>query len=129
MSSSQNPKNADPCVYAIGEAVVTTKVAKLSDNYPLFTKGRWMRTGKDRVEVGAVNDPIAVGDVRVNPRDIVIADANGVVIVPRHRAREVADIASRIEESEAGIRRLILSGATIAEAREKLGYHTLQRKK
>jgi regulator of RNase E activity RraA len=101
----------------------------LTDKYPLFTKGRWMRTGKDRVEVGGVNDPIAVGDVRVNPRDIVIADANGVVIVPRHRAREVADIASKIEESEAGIRRLILSGATIAEAREKLGYHTLQRKR
>jgi regulator of RNase E activity RraA len=100
----------------------------LSDNYPLFTKGRWMRTGKDRVEVGGVNEPVAIGNVRASPRDIVIADANGVVIVPRHRAREVAEIASKIEESEAGIRKLISSGATIARARKKLGYHTLQRK-
>ena len=69
-----------------------------------------------------------VGKVRVSPRDIVVADANGVVVVPRHWAREVASLAAKIEESESGIRDLIAGGATIAEAREKLQYHTLQRK-
>ncbi|CAG7925724.1 unnamed protein product [Penicillium olsonii] len=100
----------------------------ISDDYPLFTAGRWMRTGKDRVQVGGVNEPIGIGKVRVVPRDIVVADANGVVIVPRDRAREVAEVARQVENSEAGIRKLISAGASIAEAREKLGYHTLQRK-
>jgi regulator of RNase E activity RraA len=100
----------------------------IEDDYPLFTAGRWMRTGKDRVQVGGVNESIGIGKVRVNPRDIVVADANGVVIVPRDRAREVAEIARRIEQSEAGIREMIAGGATISEAREKLGYHMLQRK-
>lgn len=100
----------------------------LTDNYPLFSAGRWMRTGKDRVQVGGVNEPISMGRVRVNPRDIVVADANGVVVVPRSRAREVAEVATRIEETEEGIRELISQGATIAEARQKLNYHTLQRK-
>lgn len=100
----------------------------LTDNYPLFTAGRWMRTGKDRVQVGGVNESISLGKVRVNPRDIVVADANGVVVVPRRRAREVAKIAARIEEVEDGIRQLISQGATIYEARQKLNYHTLQRK-
>jgi regulator of RNase E activity RraA len=100
----------------------------IDDNYPLFTVGRWMRTGKDRVQVGGVNEPVGIGKVRVEPRDIVVADANGVVIVPRARAREVAEVARTIERSEAGIREMITGGATIAEAREKLGYHTLQRK-
>lgn len=100
----------------------------LTDKYPLFTAGRWMRTGKDRVQVGGVNESISMGKVRVNPRDIVVADANGVVVIPRNRAREVAEVAARIEESESGIRKLIAEGATIAEAREKLNYHILQRK-
>ncbi|KAL6230164.1 hypothetical protein BDW75DRAFT_248915 [Aspergillus navahoensis] len=100
----------------------------IDDGYPIFTAGRWMRTGKDRVQVGVVNQPVGIGKVRVCPRDIVVADANGVVIIPRDRAREVAEITRKIEMSEEGIRELIAGGATIAEAREKLGYHTLQRK-
>lgn len=100
----------------------------LADEYPLFTAGRWMRTGKDRVQVGGVNEAVGIGRVRVSPRDIVVADANGVVVVPRERAREVAEAARGIEMSEAGIRERIVGGATIAEAREEMGYHTLQRK-
>lgn len=100
----------------------------INDGYPIFTAGRWMRTGKDRVQVGGVNEAIGIGKVQVQPRDIVVADANGVVIVPRNRAREVAELATKIEKSEEAIRELITSGASIAEAREKLGYHTLQRK-
>ncbi|KAH7143508.1 hypothetical protein EDB81DRAFT_795801 [Dactylonectria macrodidyma] len=87
-----------------------------------------MRTGKDRVQVGGVNEAISVGTVRVSPRDIVVADANGVVVVPRSQAREVAAVATQIERRESDIRDLIVNGATIAEAREKVGYHTLQRK-
>lgn len=101
----------------------------LADEYPLFSAGRWMRTSKDRVQVGGVNEAIGIGRVRVNPRDIVVADANGVVVVPRARAREVAEVARWIEMSEAGIRERIAGGTTIAEAREELGYHTLQRKR
>ncbi|KAL6834436.1 demethylmenaquinone methyltransferase family protein [Trichoderma camerunense] len=100
----------------------------ITNDYPLFTAGRWMRTGKDRVQIGSINEPIGIGKVRVQPRDIVVADANGVVIVPQDRAREVAEIAQRIEKSEASIRELIAGGLTIAVARERLGYHTLQRR-
>ncbi|KAF5857405.1 hypothetical protein ETB97_005789 [Aspergillus alliaceus] len=90
----------------------------LNDEYPLFTAGRWMRTGKDRVQVGGVNESIGIGKVHVQPRDIVVADANGVVIVPRDRAREVAEVARQIEKSEAAIRGLIAERASIAEARD-----------
>ncbi|KAL4908062.1 hypothetical protein BDW74DRAFT_148528 [Aspergillus multicolor] len=100
----------------------------IEDSYPVFTAGRWMRTGKDRVQVDKVNEPVGIGRVRVQPRDIVVADANGVVVVPRVRAREVANVARGIEKSEEGVRELLADGASIAEARERMGYHTLQRK-
>ncbi len=100
----------------------------LGDGYPLFTRGRFMRTGKDRVEVEAVNVTITIGKARVVPRDIVVADANGVVVVPRARAREVAETARKIEAVEARIREAIAGGESLKEARDALGYHTLQRK-
>ncbi|EJM71088.1 RraA family protein [Pseudomonas sp. GM55] len=100
----------------------------LGDGYPIFSKGRFMRTGKDRVQVQSVNQPVSVGTVRVCARDIVVADANGVVIVPRARAAEVAACARQIESVEADIRALIAQGKTLKEARAALGYHSLQRK-
>lgn len=100
----------------------------LGDAYPLFTRGRFMRTGKDRVQVDAINAPVSIGTARVCPRDIVVADANGVVVIPRERAREVAETARKIEQVEADIRTRIAKGKTLKEAREILGYHTLQRK-
>lgn len=100
----------------------------LGDGYPLFTKGRFMRTGKDRVQVEAVNVPVSIGTARVVARDIVVADANGVVVVPRSRAREIADVARRIEGVEASIRDQIAQGKSLGEARASLGYHTLQQR-
>ncbi|QCP54720.1 RraA family protein [Trinickia violacea] len=100
----------------------------LGDGYPLFTKGRFMRTGKDRVQVDAVNAPVSIGTARVCARDIIVADANGVVAVPRDRAHEVAAVAREIEAVEADIRARIAEGKTLREAREALGYHTLQRR-
>ena len=100
----------------------------LSDGYPMFSLGRFMRTGKDRVQVDSINGTVSVGTVRVVSRDLVVADANGVVIVPRDRARDVANTARAIEKSETAIREQIERGATIGEARGAMGYHTLQRR-
>lgn len=100
----------------------------LGDGYPIFSKGRFMRTGKDRVQVQSVNQPVSIGTARVCARDIVVADANGVVIVPRDRAAEVAACAHKIESVEADIRTMIGQGKTLKEARDALGYHGLQRK-
>jgi len=108
---------------------VCRDVAKaLGDGYPLFTRGRFMRTGKDRVEVASVNATVAIGTARVCACDIVVADANGVVVVPRGRAHEVARTARGIEQTESRIREQIAAGKTLGEARAALGYHTLQRK-
>ena len=108
---------------------VCRDVAKaLNDNYPLFTAGRFMRTGKDRVQVESVNTTVGIGTVRVASRDIVVADANGVLIVPRARAREVAETARKIEKVESRIREQIALGKSLGDARAALGYHTLQTK-
>jgi hypothetical protein len=48
-------------------------------------------------------------------------------VVPRHRLAEVTDLAATIAEREDAITGAVVSGETIAAARARFGYHTLQR--
>ena len=100
----------------------------LQSDYPLFSHGRFMRTGKDRVEVADVAVPVALGDTQVRPRDIVVGDDDGVVVVPGHRLAEVMDLAERIGQVEDDIAKAVLAGSSISAARKQFGYHSLQRR-
>lgn len=95
--------------------------------YPLYACGKFMRTGKDRVQVEAYEQPVTVGDVRVLPGDLVVGDADGVVVVPRLKMREVLAKALQTRQAEEEILNAALGGMTLTEARKKYGYHTLQR--
>jgi 4-hydroxy-4-methyl-2-oxoglutarate aldolase len=94
--------------------------------YPLFSKARWMRTGKDRVKVAGVGVPVTLGGVRVRPGDVLIGDGDGVVVVPAEREEEVLRAATEIEEAEEAIRAEVARGASLREARQRLGYFMLQ---
>jgi 4-hydroxy-4-methyl-2-oxoglutarate aldolase len=59
---------------------------------------------------GSVNLPVVCAGIVVNPGDVVVADDDGVVIVPRQIAAEVATAAEKIEEHESGFRNAIRSG-------------------
>lgn len=94
--------------------------------YPIFSVGRFMRTGKDRVEVVSVGAPANIGGVQVRPGDILVGDSDGVVAVPATRAAEVADLARRISDIEDKILAEALSSGSLRAARAKHGYHQLQ---
>ncbi len=95
--------------------------------YPLYANGRFMRTGKDRVQVEAYEQPVALGDVRVCPGDLVVGDADGVVVVPRARMQEVLSKALATRDIENRILSATLDGMPLMEARKQFKYHTLQR--
>jgi 4-hydroxy-4-methyl-2-oxoglutarate aldolase len=94
--------------------------------YPVYSRSRWMRTGKDRVRVDGYNVPVTIGGVRVEPGDYLLGDADGVVVVPVGHAIEIIDIAQGIREAEENIRAAIESGQSLADARRQYGYHQLQ---
>ena len=52
---------------------------------------RGIRPGRNELE--SVNRPVTVGGVLVRPGDVVMADGDGVVVVPREHAADVADAA------------------------------------
>ena len=61
----------------------------LGIGYPVYSRGRFMRTGKDRVEVSDVGGPVTIGGVNVRAGDLLLGDADGVLAVPREIEDEV----------------------------------------
>jgi regulator of RNase E activity RraA len=88
--------------YRLGAAgVVTDAGARDTDevgleSVPLYLrhKGRGIRPGRNEIE--SVNRPVTIGGVLVCPGDVVVADGDGVVVVPRAVAEEVAKYANEI---------------------------------
>jgi len=95
--------------------------------YPLYANGRFMRTGKDRVQVEAYEQPVSLGDTRVCPGDLIVGDADGIVVVPRARLHEVLTKALETRVVEEQILATALSGVPLSEARKQFKYHSLQR--
>ena len=72
---------------------------------PLYLKqvGRGIRPGRNEVE--SVNRPIVLGGVLVMPGDVVVADGDGVIVVPRAHALEVARYAHKVIDGDKNARR------------------------
>lgn len=94
--------------------------------YPVYSRGNYMRTGKDRVQVEATQEPVNIGGARVSPGDLVRGDADGVVVIPQEHEARVLDVAESIESAENAIRDAVRSGMSLREARELHRYHQLQ---
>ena len=94
--------------------------------YPIFSRGRYMRTGKDRVEVESQGAPISLGEVQVRQGDILVGDADGILVIPAVRESEVLEVARDIEEAEQAIERETAKGTRLDEARRVFRYHQLQ---
>lgn len=90
--------------------VVTNTTARDTDEIetegvPLYFRrpGRGIRPGRNEIE--SVNRPIVCGGVLVVPGDVVVADGDGVLVVPRDQAEEVARYARKIIETDKEARR------------------------
>ncbi|MEC2198097.1 RraA family protein [Bacillus subtilis] len=97
-------------------------------DYPVFSAGRYMRTGKDRVQVDAIGEAISIAGVRVRYGDIVVGDADGVIVIPKEYENEVLAVADKIEVAEKQIREAAEKGMSLKEARGRFHYHHLQTK-
>lgn len=90
--------------------VVTDATARdtdevITERVPLYLRhpGRGIRPGRNEVE--SVNRPVVVGGVLVNPGDVIVADGDGVVVVPRDVSLQVAEFAHKIIEADKAGRR------------------------
>jgi 4-hydroxy-4-methyl-2-oxoglutarate aldolase len=66
-------------------------------------RGRGIRPGRNEVE--SFNKPVVVGGVLVRPGDVIVADGDGVIVVPREKAVAVAKYALKILQGDKNGRR------------------------
>jgi len=88
-------------------------------NFSVFTRHMVPTTGRTRLKVEAINVPIKVGGVNVNPGDIVVADGTGVIVMPSQRADEIVTFAEKCQRDDNATMVDLENGMTFAEAMSK----------
>ena len=69
---------------------------------------------------GTVGAPVVLGGVHVCPGDIVVGDADGVVVVPQARAAEVLATLGRVRAAEAVMEQRVRDGLTLSDAAQRM---------
>lgn len=89
--------------------------------YPVFARGIHPADSLGRMDVAAHNVPVVCGDVAVEPGDLVLADLDGVVVVPRRVALKAIEAAEEKVRGENVVRKALAEGMSTAEAFKKYG--------
>ena len=97
----------------------TPQIARLQ--FPVFSRGIVPSTTLNHYRFGGQNVPVTCAGVEVRPNDIIVADMDGVVVVPREHAADVLKKAQQLDESEHSMYPFIEKYKSIREAVAKFG--------
>jgi 4-hydroxy-4-methyl-2-oxoglutarate aldolase len=103
------------CVGVVTSATARDTDEIIAEKVPLYFRkvGRGIRPGRNEIE--SVNRPIVVGGVLVMPGDVVVADGDGVVVVPRTSAEEVAKYARATLDTDKAARKALYKRLNLPE--------------
>jgi regulator of RNase E activity RraA len=89
--------------------------------FPVYALGPVPSTSVGHYRFGGMNVPVVCDGVPVAPGDIIVADQDGVVVVPRARAAEVLVLAQKLDYSEHSMYPYIEKFHSIEEAVKRFG--------
>jgi regulator of RNase E activity RraA len=89
--------------------------------FPIYSRGVTPGTTINHYRCAGINVPVTCAGVRVNPRDIITADEDGVVVVPREKAEEILKRAQELDFQEHSTYPFIERFKSLKEAVAKFG--------
>lgn len=95
----------------------------LSMNFPTFARGMSPIDTTGRVRVVDIGCAVTIGGIIINPGEIIFADYDGIMVIPKTIEKEVIDKTIQRVNEENLVRNHLAAGGTMAEAWEK--YHVL----
>ncbi len=69
-------------------------------DFPIYATGT-TPAGPFKEGPGEVNVPISCGEISVEPGDVIVADEDGVIVIPRNDAAEILEAAKKVQENDA----------------------------
>jgi regulator of RNase E activity RraA len=90
-------------------------------SFPVYATGPVPSTSVGHYRFAGMNIPIECDGVTVNPKDIIVADEDGVVVVPHERAANVLVLAQKLDNSEHSMYPFIEKIHSIEEAVKQFG--------
>src|SRR5579862_2276510 len=89
--------------------------------FPVFSRGIVPSTSINHYRFAGANIPVTCAGARVNPNDIIVADEDGVAVVPRAHAAEILKKAQELDNTEHSMVPFIEKFRSIKEAVAKFG--------
>lgn len=90
-------------------------------DFPIFSRSVSPGTTLGRYKTVASQVPVEVGGIIVHPGDLIVADIDGVVVVPKDKAAEVLAMAKDIDDRELEQAKLIVAEKSLRKGLAKYG--------
>lgn len=112
MTSIARRKGAVGCVC---DSQIRDTVQIIEMGFPVYYAGIRPLDSKGRARVMAMDVPVRCGEVLVNPGDLIFADHDGIVVIPRAVAAQTVHLAQEKMEKENQSRADLLNGKSLRE--------------
>lgn len=96
-----------------GPATDIMEIAEMG--YPVYCRGASAMTTKSTGAEGEINTPVQVGGVPVHPGDLIVADANGVLVLTPEAAAAVIEASEAREKRETWVRAELHTGRALSD--------------
>ncbi|MEX0774437.1 MAG: RraA family protein [Phycisphaeraceae bacterium] len=110
------------CKGAIIDGGIRDTKGILAQHFPIWCRYRTSNGSLSRAKITSYQTPIKVGDVIIKPGDLVFADIDGALVVPRKLCVAVLERAEGIQRNELEIKEWVDAGLSTQEIHDRGGY-------